>query len=177
MHKQVDFIAECNEKMKELLAKPQTTPSEREWQRFRLSMELVEAQESQYARVKNEARWNRLEQEFYPALCEIAKAQGGRVELNIEEDTLTGQLVYMGEKLALGSADPEGLAAFSEIIAVSEDIFISTHDRCSKFQFIFCLYDKVFVEDHSEQIAEIKEKIRVHRAETLRLRRMLSNKD
>ena len=83
--------------MKELLAEPQTSPSEREWQRFRLSMELVNAQESQYTRVKNEERWNRLEQEFYPALCVIAKTQGGRVELNIKEDTLIGQLVYIGE--------------------------------------------------------------------------------
>ncbi len=36
MHKEVDFIAEYNEEMKELLAEPQTSPSEREWQRFRL---------------------------------------------------------------------------------------------------------------------------------------------
>lgn len=99
MHKEVDFIAEYNEEMKELLAEPQTSPSEREWQRFRLSMELVNAQESQYTRVKNEERWKRLEQEFYPALCVIAKTQGGRVELNIKEDTLIGQLVYIGEGL------------------------------------------------------------------------------
>ena len=101
MHKEVDFIAEYNEEMKELLAEPQTSPSEREWQRFRLSMELVNAQESQYTRVKNEERWKRLEQEFYPALCVIAKTQGGRVELNIKEDTLIGQLVYIGEGLKL----------------------------------------------------------------------------
>lgn len=62
MHKEVDFVAEYNEEMKELLAEPQTSPSEREWQRFRLSMELVNAQESQYTRVKNEERWKRLEQ-------------------------------------------------------------------------------------------------------------------
>ena len=104
MHKEVDFIAEYNEEMKELLAEPQTSPSEREWQRFRLSMELVNAQESQYTRVKNEERWKRLEQEFYPALCVIAKTQGGCVELNIKEDTLIGQLVYIGEGLTLGSS-------------------------------------------------------------------------
>ena len=105
--------------MKELLAEPQTSPSEREWQRFRLSVELVNAQESQYTRVKNEERWNRLEQEFYPALCVIAKTQGGRVELNIKEDTLIGQLVYIGEGLTLGSSNPEGLAAFSRIVAAA----------------------------------------------------------
>ena len=165
MHKEVDFIAEYNEEMKELLAEPQTSPSEREWQRFRLSMELVNAQESQYTRVKNEERWKRLEQEFYPALCVIAKTQGGRVELNI------------GEGLTLGSSNPEGLAAFSRIVAAAEDIFVSIHDGCSKFQFIFCLHDKVFVEDHAEQIAKIKEKIRLHRMETMRLHRMLSGKD
>ena len=59
MQKEVDFIAEYNEEMKELLAEPQTPPSEREWQRLRLSMELVNTQESQYTRVKNEERWNR----------------------------------------------------------------------------------------------------------------------
>lgn len=177
MHKEVDFIAEYNEEMKELLAEPQTSPSEREWQRFRRSMELVNAQESQYTRVKNEERWNRLEQEFYPALCVIAKTQGGRVELNIKEDTLIGQLVYIGEGLTLGSSNPEGLAAFSRIVAAAEDIFVPIHDGCSKFQFIFCLHDKVFVEDHVEQLAKIKEKIRLHRMETMRLHRMLSGKD
>ncbi len=55
--------------------------------------------------------------------------------------------------------------------------FVSIHDGCSKFQFIFCLHDKVFVEDHAEQIAKIKEKIRLHRMETMRLHRMLSGKD
>ena len=47
MHKEVDIIAEYNEEMKELLAEPQTSPSEREWQRFRLSMVLDIGQESQ----------------------------------------------------------------------------------------------------------------------------------
>ncbi|MDO5379155.1 MAG: hypothetical protein Q4G52_12565 [Clostridia bacterium] len=177
MHKEVDFIAKYNEEMKELLAEPRTSPSKREWQRFQLSMDLVDAQESQYARTKNEERWNRLEQEFYPALCEIAQTQGGRVELNMEEDSLTGRLVYIGEGLVLGNADPEGLAAFSRIVAAAEDIFVSTHDGYSKLQFIFCLYDKVFVEDHAEQIAELKEKIRLHRMETMRLYRIFSEED
>lgn len=78
--------------------------------------------------------------------------------MNIKEDTLIGQLVYIGEGLTLGSSNPEGLAAFSRIVAAAEDIFVSIHDGCSKFQFIFCLHDKVFVEDHAEQIAKIKKK-------------------
>lgn len=71
----------------------------------------------------------------------------------------------------------ETLAAFSRIVAAAEDIFVSIHDGCSKFQFIFCLHDKVFVEDHVEQLAKIKEKIRLHRMETMRLHRVLSGKD
>lgn len=90
---------------------------------------------------------------------------------------MIGQLVYIGAGLTLGSSDPEGLAAFSRIVSASEDIFVSTHDGCSKFQFIFCLYDKVFVEDHAEQIAEIKEKIRLHRMEIMRLHRIFSEDD
>ena len=76
MHKEVDFIAEYNEEMKELLAEPQTSPSEREWQRFRLSMELVNAQESQYTRVKNEERWKRLEQGILSGLVRDCKDSG-----------------------------------------------------------------------------------------------------
>ena len=177
MHKQVDFMAEYKKRMDELQSGPYTPPSKRDWHRMALSIALVNAQESQYAKVKNNERWNQLEHDFYPALCEIAKTQGGHAELNINEETLNGQLIYIGEGLTLGSADPTGLTVFSSIVAATEDIFISTHGGSFKFQFFFCLHDKVFVEDHSEQIAEIEEKIQVHRLETMRLHQTFSDEN
>lgn len=174
MNKQVDFIAEHNEEMKELLEAPHMHPNKREWQRLQLSMELVRAQESQYAKIKNEERWDKLEQEFYPVLCEIAKIQGGCVELKIAEEPLTGQLVYTGEVLTLDSSNLKGLTTFSRIVAAAEDIFVSTHDGYFKFQFFFCLHDKVFVEDHTEQITKIKEKIQLYRIETMQQHQIFS---
>lgn len=174
MNKRVDFITEHNEEMKELLEAPHMPPNEREWQRLQLTKELVEAQESQYARIKNKERWDKLEREFYPVLCEIAKIQGGCVELKIDEAALTGQLVYTGEGLTLGNSDPKGQTTFSKIVASAEDIFVSTHEGYFKFQFFFCLYDKVFVEDHAEQIAKIKEKIQFYRTETMKRHQIFS---
>lgn len=165
MRKEVDFIVAHKQEMQELNAAEETLPTKREWQRFELTKELVAEQESQFKRVKNEERWNQLVDVFYPCLCKIAKIQGGRVELDINEETFFAQLVYIGNDLTLNNIFCTDLTDFSSIVSAAEDIFVSVKEECFKFRFIFHLYSKIQIEDHSKEIAEINKKIQRYRFE------------
>lgn len=169
MRKEVDFIAAHKQEMQEFKAAQGTPPTKREWQRFELTKELAAEQESQFKRVKNEERWNQLVDVFYPCLCEIAKIQGGRVELEIDEETFFAQLVYIGNDLILNNIFCTDLTDFSSIVSAAEDIFISVKEKCFKFQFMFHLYIKIQIEDHSKEIAEINKKIQHYRIENMLL--------
>lgn len=170
MKKQVDFIEAFRQEKAELQALPFVPPSDRDWQRLELTKELVAAQKSQYAIKKNEERWNQLEHEFYPTFCTIAKMQGGRVELKINEETLIGQIVYTGEELILDNAVCRNQEDFAAVVSSATDIFITAQGDCFQIQFLFQLFDEIFVEDHSKQIAEIRKKIQAHRLDTMLLR-------
>lgn len=177
MKKVLDFIAEHQEEMRILNESTGAAPSEREWQRFELTKELVKAQESQFQRIKNNEKWEQLEDVFFPCLSKIAKIQGGRVELNINEETFFAELVYIGDDLTLNNIFCTDLADFSAMVSAAEDIYVSVKDGYFKFQFLFHLYDKVKVADHSEEILEIKRKIQCHRLENALLEKILSDNE
>ncbi len=158
MKKQADFMEVYRRDKAELQSMPYSPPGKRKWQRFELTKELVQAKSSQYERRKSEDRWNRLVDEFYPLLCEIAEMQGGRVELDISEETLIGQLIYTGEELFLDE-NTCNLKEGHDIVTAASDTYLSVRERCFRIQLMFPLFDEVFVEDHSEQIEKIQKKI------------------
>ena len=147
-------------------------PTRMEQQFFELMKELAAAKESQFKRTKNEERWRQLVDVFYPCLCELANIQGGRVELEIDEETFFAKLVYTGNNLILDDTFSMSLTGFSDIVASSEDVFVSTKDGYLQFQFFFHLYDNVQIADHSKEIEEIEKKIRWHRFESRLLKKM-----
>ncbi|MDO5783684.1 MAG: hypothetical protein Q4P20_01320 [Eubacteriales bacterium] len=77
----------------------------------------------------------------------------------MNEETFFGQLVYIGDDLMLGNMLCTDLIDFSAIVAAAEDMFISVVEKRFKIQFMFRLYDKIQVTDHTKKIAEIKQKI------------------
>lgn len=173
MKKEVDFTAAHREEMRMLKESTKTIPPTRMEQHFfELMQKLAAAKESQFKRIKNEKRWNQLVDAFYPCLCELAEIQGGRVELEIDEETLFAQLVYTGDHLIIDDTFSMSLENFSAIVASSEDVFISIKDEYIQFQFFFRLFDHVQVADHSKEIAEIERKIRWHRFENRLLHKM-----
>ena len=172
MKREIDFIAEHKEKMRMLEETADTPPSKRDWQRFELSKELVEAQQPQFKRIKNEKKWAQLENVFFPQLCKIAKIQGGRVELDINEETFFAELVYIGDDLTLNNIFCTDLSDFSAIVSAAEDIYISVKGEYFKFQFLFNLYDTIKVADHAKEIAEVQRKIQRHRLENMLLHRI-----
>lgn len=169
MKKEVDFIAEHKKEMEELSTLEKVNLSKQELQRFKLAKELIHAQESQFTKEKSQEKWNNLENKYYLSLCQIAKIQGGRVELKIDEKTLYGHLVYFGEELILGNINCTDLLVFSDIVAASDDIFISANEGYFKLEFLFQLFDKIFVVDHTDEIEKIKMKMRCLRLENILL--------
>lgn len=176
MHKEVDFIEAHREEMRALdEIAGDTPPTKVEWQRFKLEMQLLDAQESQFKKVKNEEKWRRLEDVFYPSLCDIAEMQGGRVTLDSDEEALLGQLFYTGDFLTLDHSACMGLADFTAIVSAADDLFVSIEDGLFQFQFMFDLYDKIQIADHSREIAEIEEEIQCHRLARALYRELLGS--
>lgn len=163
MRKEADFIEIYKQKMRKYMEVVNQPPTERDWDRFELTKELARAQYSQFQRVKNEKRWNQLEHEFYPLLHNIAEMQGGRVELNIDEKIFVGELIYIGSELLLGNLFCTELKDFSAIAHAAENMSISIVDGKFKIYFLFCLYDKIQIADHTEQIAEVERKIQQYK--------------
>lgn len=162
MKKTIDFIAEYQKELQEFQQSKGKEPTNLEWERFNLTSALVDAQESQFKKSKSQEKIYQLEHIFYPCLCDIAKTQGGRVELEIDDETFFAQLVYIGYGLTLNNILCTELSDFSAAMSAAEDVFISVEERGIKIQFIFHLYDKVQVADHSAQIAKIKQEIQFH---------------
>lgn len=165
MKKALDFIAEHQEEMRMLNESGGTTLSKSDWQWFELTSKLAEAHESQFQKIKNTDKCRQLEDVFFPLLVKIAEIQGGRVDLAIHEKTLLGELSYIGNDLILNNTFCTDLKDFSHMVSVADDIYVSTEDGYFKFQFMFHLYDKLQVADHSKEILEIKEKIRFRQCE------------
>lgn len=125
--------------------------SERTWQLFEQTKASVAAQEAQFVNVKNQERWNQLADGFYPCLCEMAQLQGGCVELDINEETLLGQLLYTGDTLIVDNTLTTNLDVFSRMAAASSGIFLTVQDGSFTLQFVFHLYDKQRAAHHAAE--------------------------
>lgn len=162
MEKSVDFLTEYLEELEEMekAKRPSETPLEGvDKLRLEYIIELANAKMSQYERIKDEEKWNRLEEVYYPILCIIAEQQGGKVKLEIDEDSFFAQLIYWGSDLTLvGDFGPmkNNVAA---LICHADSFYVSASDGIFKLQFLFNLYTEEKVEDHSEAIAEAQAKL------------------
>ena len=94
MKREVDFIAEFEKENAELKQEKTNSspPTEKEYQKLRLGMKLVDLKKAQYQKTKNEQLWNLWTNTFYQMMCDTARIQGGRVTLKIDEENLTGSL-------------------------------------------------------------------------------------
>lgn len=160
MKKEVDFIAEFEKEETELnneKANP-CPPTEEQYQKMKLGIKLVELKQSQYKKRKNEKLWDLWTNTFYSIMCDTARIQGGRVTLEINEENLTGSLIYYGHSLIIDS-----LAGNRTCLAVMMDkaheVSIDTVDGLLKITFLFHLYDKIKVADYSDEIKELAAQI------------------
>ena len=94
MHLEENYIKEFEEEQKELeKLVNQTQPlSEKEEHNLELLKQLADAQTSQYEHIENPEYREFWAEVIYPYMCTVAKLQGGKVTLEINEETLTGKL-------------------------------------------------------------------------------------
>ena len=159
MKLEVDFIKEFEAEREKLKNTKSTPPSEEDWRKFELTKKLAEAKISQYERIEN-AEYRKIWLDvIYPILCEMAKIQGGRVTLNIDEESLVGKLTYCGHELFINNVFCNDLKCFRLMLAHTEDFYIASKDGLVEVQFIFHLYDEKKVADHSDEIKKLQEQI------------------
>ena len=103
--------------------------------------ELIELffalEQRQYIRIKDHARRMRLEKDYYELFWALGEENGGRVELDIDEEYYYGTLTYCGDSLLIDNTFTPGIKQMSEIIADSDTISISAADNCFKLQLSF----------------------------------------
>ena len=162
MKLECDYTAKYLEEKKQIDQAVDTPLSEEEHKMLNLMLELEEVRASQYTRSINTDRQDRLIHEFYPFLRELAKSNGARVELDVDEEKMTARVHYACyDAIFLNDGTFPGLSMVKEILAASNDITVSVEeDGLIRVALHFCLYDAVKTKDHSQEIAAIKEKMR-----------------
>ena len=160
MKKEVDFITEFEKEEAELnneKANP-CPPTKDQYQKMRLGIKLVELKQSQYQKLKNEKLWDLWTNTFYFIMCDTARIQGGRVTLELDEENLTGSLIYYGHNLIIDSLAGNH-TCFAIMMDKAHEISIDTVDGLLKITFLFHLYDKIKVADYSDEIKELAAQI------------------
>jgi len=162
MKKEVDFIQMHEQQQKEIDSMIATKPElgcKTDLSKLHLLMDMVDLREAQYRRVRNEEAWQLWTQVFYDMACRTAKIQGGKVTLDINEESLTGQLTYLGHELMFSNAWNEDIEFFAGMVDLSEDFFISQKDGMIEIQFLFHVYDTEKIADYSDRIEEIERQV------------------
>ena len=160
MKKEVDFIAEFEKENSEL-KQEETNPSpptEEEYRKMRLGMKLVDLKKAQYQKTKNEQLWNLWTNTFYQMMCDTARIQGGRVTLKIDEDELTGSLIYFGHDILI-NAYARNQKCFADMMEKAQEVFIDSIDGLLKITFLFHVYDKTKIADYSDEIKKLAAQI------------------
>lgn len=159
MKLEVDFIKQFENEEKELQSIERTPPTQEEWDKLHLTQEMVDLKLSQYERIKNEDKWKVWVEYFYPIMCQNAEIQGGRVTLDINEESLVGKLTYLGHDLIINNVFCRNLKTMTYMLALTEEYFIGSKDGLVELQFIFHLFDKKKISDYSEGIDCLKKQI------------------
>lgn len=160
MKKEVDFIAEFEKENAELKQEEANSspPTEKEYQKLRLGMKLVDLKKAQYQKTKNEQLWNLWTNTFYQMMCDTARIQGGRVALKIDEDELTGSLIYFGHDILI-NAYAGNQKCFAAMMDKAQEVFIDSVDGLLKITFLFHVYDKTKIANYSEEIKKLAAQI------------------
>ena len=157
MRKYVDYIQEHELTEAKIEARctelaPKNTP-----EKIHLLERIIEIELSQYRFIKDEEMHRRIEQKYYPALCELAKIHGGRVEIDINESYYYASICYMGSELILDMSYPLEFNRIVQIIKDSDTVSIEAGDNRFTLKFTFEMNRKEKIRDLSQELQELKD--------------------
>lgn len=160
MKKEANYIEEYQREMLHFGLSESEVPTEvEELQYLQLLKEFIDIKTTQFEKRKNKEKWIKVESFFYPFLCNLAKLQGGCAALDIDEETWFAQLTYSGKYLLIKDMKHKDSLFFLDIMANADDVIFSLKENCFEINFMFELYDKVKIEDHSEELAIMFKKL------------------
>ena len=105
---------------------------------------------TQYRRVKNQEKWDRVMQVIGPMMYETGEVLGCKVEMTVNPELLTATLLYRGEALYMVREEIRGILCFADELAVYED----KGEFC--FALTYSLCDAEQEADNSERIQALR---------------------
>lgn len=130
-----------------------------------LIMREGDAIRSQYKHVRDQLKYDLLEQTIYPMAVSAAEVQYGKVLLEISDESESGKLVYTGSEIEKSFLDSDMDALGKLLLEHADSYSLSIVDGMIQIVFHFDLYQDVKVDDHTEQIRQIR---KLRRLENLR---------
>ncbi len=107
----------------------------------------------------DDIRRNRLETEYYELLCKIARENGGRVELNLDDNLCFGTLTYWGNKMTIDSTLEPKISELTDLFKDSDTISISAAGRYFTLQLSFDLTDKKEEASYTDELHALSDRL------------------
>lgn len=165
MKLEVDYIEEFEKQTEELAQYEKETAnepykeSEEGLERFKKMIEIADLKESQYVRKEIPDIREILLKFIYPEFSQMAKVEGGRITLEIDDESLIGTLTYYGHNLILNNVFCHNLLCLQMLLEITNDLSIQAKENMLELKFMFNLYEKEKVADHSKEIRKLQEQI------------------
>lgn len=107
----------------------------------------------------DDRRRKRVETEYYELLCNIAKENGGRVELDIDENLCFGALSYRGSALTIDSAFDPKIDDFTALLKESDTIDLSAKGMEFELKLTFDLTEQSNKAANAEKLEALTEQL------------------
>lgn len=164
VHYECDYRKQVEDELAKILEmpKPKVSPEETVIVKGEFSriLEIVHLKESQYRLVISKERWN-LIVNGYSALKDVAMVQGGKVVLDITEDGMDATLSYTGRELFQTDEQYDKTAeTIRTLLTHFPDMWLKAENNEFTFTISAHLYDKILIQDLSEEIQQKQEELR-----------------
>lgn len=164
MHYECDYRKQVEDELAKILEmpKPKVSPEETVIVKGEFSriLEIVHLKASQYRLVISKERWD-LIVNGYAALKEVAMVQGGKVVLDITEDGMDATLSYTGRELFQTDEKYDKTAeTIRTLLTHFPDMWLKAENNEFTLTISAHLYDKIQVQDLSEEIEQKQEELR-----------------
>lgn len=165
MKLEVNYIEEFEKQAEELAQYEMETSdehskeSEESYKKFQKRIKLADMIESQYVRKEVPERREALLKYIYPEFSQMAKVEGGHLILEVNDESLTGTLTYYGHDLIINNVFCHNLLCLRMLLEMTDDLTIQAKENMLEMKFMFHLYEKEKVADHSDEIRKLEEQI------------------